>query len=243
MQKVYDNVQSILPDEQVRISSEKAEYAGFWVRLAAYVIDSMVVFAGLLIVRLVFLSVSVVIEGTIIGGNVLFDYTLKDIVLYGFQVLYFILCTYYAGTTVGKRALNLRVVGAREEKLTLFNVIYRETIGRFLSGVILGLGYLLVGIDKEKRGVHDILCDTRVIYGKRVKVYPVYQAAPVSSVPSLSPMQETQETPPVQQMPPVQQTSTVHPQPNIPAMPEGGYRFVRRRDVETENQEKEERDS
>lgn len=29
----------------------------------------------------------------------------------------------------------------------------------------------MIGIDKEKRGIHDILCDTRVIYGKKIKVF------------------------------------------------------------------------
>ena len=37
-------------------SSRDTEYAGFWVRLAAYVIDSIIVFFGLLFVRL-FLSI------------------------------------------------------------------------------------------------------------------------------------------------------------------------------------------
>ena len=55
----------------------------------------------------------------------------------------------------------------------LFDVVYRETIGKFLSGVIMNIGYIIAGIDSEKRALHDILCDTRVIYAKRVKVIPV----------------------------------------------------------------------
>ena len=87
-------------------------YAGFWVRLAAYCIDSVIVFAGLLVVRLFLSGITAVVEGTAFGGNVLFHYTLKDIILYVFHVLYFILCTYLTGTTLGKRAMNLRVVSA-----------------------------------------------------------------------------------------------------------------------------------
>ena len=40
----------------------------------------------------------------------------------------------------------------------------------------------MAGVDKEKRGLHDFLCDTRVIYAKKIKVipvYPRYQAPPV----------------------------------------------------------------
>lgn len=148
------------------------EYAGFWVRLAAYLIDSVIVFFALLIVRLVVSGFMTAVKGTVLGGNILFHYNLKDIVLYIAEALYFILCTYYTGTTLGKKALNLRVIRADgEEKLELFTVIYRETVGRFLSSVIMGVGYLIIGIDKEKQGIHDILCDTRVIYAKKIKVF------------------------------------------------------------------------
>lgn len=159
-------------------------YAGFWVRAAAYIMDLVLVSLMLLIVRLV-MSVSMsALGGTVLGGPLLFHYTLKDIVLYLAQVLYFVLCTYVSGTTIGKKAMNLQVVSAeKEEKLTLLNVIYRETIGRFLCGIFVGIGYLLVGIDKEKRGIHDMLCDTRVVYTKKIKIDPRYTPIPVPSAP------------------------------------------------------------
>lgn len=158
-------------------------YAGFWVRLAAYLIDSVIVFLLLLIVRLAMSGVMSVLYGTALGGNILFDYTLKDIVLYLGQVLYFILCTRYTGTTPGKRAMNLRVISVDESgELDLLTVAYRETVGRFLCGISICIGYLIIGLDKEKRGFHDMLCDTRVVYGKKVKVYPAYPYAPPQPV-------------------------------------------------------------
>ncbi len=125
-------------------SNQEVVYAGFWVRLAAYVIDSLIVFFGLLIVRLFLSGIMSVLSGTWLGGNILFHYTLKDIVLYIFQVLYFILCTYLTGTTLGKRAMNLRVVSAEDgQGLTLLDVVYRETIGRFLCSLFVGIGYII----------------------------------------------------------------------------------------------------
>lgn len=113
-----------------------------------------------------------------IGENVLFHYSLKDIVLYIFKVMYFALLTWCTGTTIGKRLMNLRVVPAdRNEKLSFVDVLYRETVGRFLCGISIWIGYIIVGIDKEKRGFHDMLCDTRVVYEKKVKMYPEYQSA------------------------------------------------------------------
>lgn len=141
-------------------------FGGFFARLAAYVIDSIIVWIALLFIRIPLYFIF-----SHIDGHILFHYTFKDIILYLCGVSYFVLCTYCTGTTVGKRAMNLQVVNANGGKLSLFNVIYRESIGRFLSGICMGLGYLLVGIDKEKRGIQDMLGDTRVIYrGRREEI-------------------------------------------------------------------------
>lgn len=107
--------------------------------------------------------------------------SLKDIVLYALKVLYFIAFTYLTGTTLGKKAMNLRVVSKNpEEKLTLFNVVYRETVGRFLCSLPVNIGYIVAGIDSEKRGFHDLLCDTRVVYQKKIKAW---MAQPGTVVP------------------------------------------------------------
>ena len=191
-------------------SYSNENYAGFWVRLAAYVIDSVIVAIGLLVVRLAWIGIGALISGTILDENVLFHYSLKDIVLYIFKVMYFALLTWCTGTTIGKRLMNLRVVSAdRNEKLSFVDVLYRETVGRFLCGISIWIGYIIVGIDKEKRGFHDMLCDTRVVYEKKVKMYPEYQsvAGPQMSVQSRGPVQS---------------------QPGQPyrAVPDGGYSFV-----------------
>lgn len=204
-------------------------YAGFWVRFAAYMIDSVIVATGLLVVRLAWIGIGALISGTILDGNVLFHYSLKDIVLYIFKVMYFILLTWCTGTTIGKRLMNLRVVPAdRSEKLSFVDVLYRETIGRFLCGISVWIGYIIVGIDKEKRGFHDMLCDTRVVYEKKVKVYPEYQKNPGTQPPQAETFSE-----PVRSQPPQAETFSEPMQPQPPqdnqpyrAVPDGGYSFV-----------------
>ena len=156
MQNSYDN-QEKLARQNSCCASGNLEYAGFWVRMAAYMIDSVVVFAGLLIVRLIFAGISLAGGGAITGTDILFHYSLKDIILYALKVLYFIAFTYLTGTTLGKKAMNLRVVSKNpEEKLTLFNVVYRETVGRFLCSLPVNIGYIVAGIDSEKHGFHDL---------------------------------------------------------------------------------------
>lgn len=163
---------------------ENVSYAGFWARFFAYMIDCIIVGCGLLVVRLFMAGVTAAVSGTALSRNLLFHYDLTDIVLYIAQVSYFILFTYYTGSTLGKRAMNLRVVCAEgKERFSFLNVVYRETIGRFLCGVTMGIGYLFAAVDKEKRGMHDMLCDTHVIYAKTVKVYPVYYGWNAKRVP------------------------------------------------------------
>ena len=156
-------------------------------------IDSVVVFAGLLIVRLIFAGISLAGGGAITGTDILFHYSLKDIVLYALKVLYFIAFTYLTGTTLGKKAMNLRVVSKNpEEKLTLFNVVYRETVGRFLCSLPVNIGYIVAGIDSEKRGFHDLLCDTRVVYQKKIKAW---MAQPGTVVPECEKLNVEEQKP------------------------------------------------
>lgn len=151
---------------------ENQNYAGFWVRTAAYIIDSMIVFIILLVPRFFWLMAN----ESVTNMNVLFQYTLKDITLYILKILYFVILTWRTGTTVGKQLMNLRVISVHSERnVHLLDVLYRETIRRFLCKIAALAGYITVGIDKEKCGFHDMLCDTRVIYEKKVKIFPEYQ--------------------------------------------------------------------
>jgi len=46
-------------------------------------------------------------------------------------------------------------------------VSYGRAAGRYfakmLSGIIMGIGYIMAGFDSQKRALHDMICDTRVI--------------------------------------------------------------------------------
>ncbi len=147
-------------------------YAGFWVRAVAFLFDSLIIGAGILIVRFTLASPLSLLSGTILGGNLLFTYSLTDILSYLLWVSYYILLIYFTGTTPGKRLMNIRVIDkSGSEKLPLLNVIYRETIGKFLSAFFIGIGFLMTAVTKQKTALHDLLADTRVIYAKKIKIF------------------------------------------------------------------------
>ena len=84
--------------------------------------------------------------------------------------MYFILMTYFTGSTLGKKLFRIKVIASDARKLSLWTVIFRETIGRYLSMIIIYIGYVMMLPDKEKRTLCDHLSDTRVIYSDVVPV-------------------------------------------------------------------------
>lgn len=137
-------------------------YAPFFPRLAALALDHIFLFFALLIPRLC-------LWGAALGGSaaltapVLFRYSLGGVALYLLRAAYFVLLTYFGGCTLGKRAMGLRVVDAGGGRCRFLDVLYRETVGRYLSG-FLCIGYLLALGDRECRALHDRICDTRVVW-------------------------------------------------------------------------------
>ena len=150
--------------------SQRMVCGGFFARMTAYLLDWLIVGIVLFIASL---SATALFSDFLGEKAILFQYTLPDILRYLAARAYFVVLTYTGGQTLGKKAMNLKVVNADgTEKLSLINVIYRETIGRFLSS-ILKIGYLMVGPDEEKRALHDRLCDTRVIYEKKIRIQEI----------------------------------------------------------------------
>lgn len=143
--------------------------AGFFPRLGAYLIDSLLVGMVLLCLKIPVGILEFVIPDALIFENVLFHFNIFDIIFYLLALLYFVLTTSITGTTIGKRLFNLTVVDAEGKNLTFWNALYRESIGKYLSGVFY-FGYIMIFIDKNNRAFHDYLCDSSVIYTCKLKV-------------------------------------------------------------------------
>jgi len=69
---------------------------------------------------------------------------------------------YKLGATPGKMALGLKVIRPGGGPVGLGRAVGRY-FGKMLSAMALFIGYIIVGFDSEKRGMHDMICDTRVI--------------------------------------------------------------------------------
>ena len=138
--------------------------AGFWPRLAAYLLDRLILCSVLLLVRIP----SLFISGGFYSQAVFFSFTAMDILRWALISAYFVILTAFGGATLGKKAMGLRVVQLDDgRRPTFLTVLYRETVGRYLSG-ILYIGYILIAAGDEKQALHDRICDTLVVYDNPV---------------------------------------------------------------------------
>lgn len=172
MQMTYDNdMQPVLdsavqmPDDNEDGMNSECVYAGFFIRLAAYMLDILFVNAMLMFVRVpVWCFKLAMDESCPLFSPILFTYNIFDILYYLLTVGYFILATYLCGNTLGKYLLRIKVVSVDGQKLSFMSVLVRETVGRYLSALIVYFGYLFAGLDNKKQSLHDKISDTYVVY-------------------------------------------------------------------------------
>lgn len=130
---------------EVVTSSVGADYASFWSRLAAAVIDSILI---ALVMSLFTGTFNISGEGM----NATVTGTLPAFV----SVLYYVMMTANYGATLGKMALKIKVVSEETgENLTYGGAILREFVGKFVSSAVLGLGYFWMLWDDKKQTWHD----------------------------------------------------------------------------------------
>ena len=66
------------------------------------------------------------------------------------------------GATLGKLACGLRVVMPDGGKVTYMRAFGRYW-GEVVTGLTIGIGYIIAAFDDEKRALHDRICNTRVV--------------------------------------------------------------------------------
>ncbi|MDA8024332.1 MAG: RDD family protein [Gammaproteobacteria bacterium] len=135
----------------------EVEYAGFWIRVAAYIADQII------------LGIMLFLFAFVLGlwAYSIFPEHLADsfsIIVGALSYpLFVILFWVYRQATPGKMAVNLKIVDAGSGGKPSTG----QCIGRYFayipSFVFLGLGFLWIAFDDRKQGWHDKLAGTVVI--------------------------------------------------------------------------------
>jgi uncharacterized RDD family membrane protein YckC len=138
---------------------ERTPYAGLVTRTLALALDALVINLSLTVVTTVVgLAISVFTSG---DDNV--DTATVLAVLGGWWVIGGIYFVFFWTLTGHMRVLHLRVVSADGGRVRLGQSL-RRIIGAVLAAIPLMAGYLMVLVDERRRGLHDRIAGTVVLY-------------------------------------------------------------------------------
>ena len=145
-----------------------AVYAGFGIRLGAAILDGLILLpVGLLYGVAVGFFVGThrgavdpqnPLNGTFQAFN-----AVMNLLIYVFYLFYSAFFVSRYGGTPGKRICKLRIVRGDGSRVTFGRALGRY-LAKFLSKIIFFIGYLFILFDDQKRALHDMICDTRVIH-------------------------------------------------------------------------------
>lgn len=149
--------------------------SGIVFRWAAYTIDSVIVS----VISLIFFGLLNMGLGTEINQG-----QFSGLLL----IIYSIIGTGVYGTSIGKKFFNLYVINSLGTKPSFVRAVLRESIGKILSGIPLGLGYAWAIWDKDKQTWHDKIGGTYVVQtapvggGKKAFAYFVLFVLPALAI-------------------------------------------------------------
>jgi len=167
-------------NDSINPEVNKPVYAGFWLRVGAHILDQLLI--GI-VSFLIFIPV-LIMTGITAGFSRLSDLDNVDmtdeqkfLILGGFMgfimlmVFISIVATwlYYAlmesssrQGTLGKIALEIKVTDMNGNRITFLNATGRY-FGKIITGMTLGIGYLMAGFTTKKQALHDILASCLVV--------------------------------------------------------------------------------
>lgn len=142
-------------------------YAGFWLRFVAYIVDSLIISAALLV--LMFPFVPVFFHGNESLGEpasipAIFAFIAWTSLLgLGGVWLYYALfeCSTWQATP-GKRILGLYVCDMQGRRISFARATGRY-LAKIISAMILYIGFIMAGFTERKQALHDMLTDCLVL--------------------------------------------------------------------------------
>jgi uncharacterized RDD family membrane protein YckC len=167
MDKKQEDIQPMVENETMPVTEPetalKAEvrYAGFWKRLAAYVIDFVVISFVFVII-----GFALALMGLVdLNQEVPMEEYDNSIDLISILITwgYFALMESSSKQgTLGKMALGIKVRDYDGQRISFLRATGRF-FGKYLSAILLMIGFLMIAFTARKQGLHDILARTLVV--------------------------------------------------------------------------------
>jgi len=142
-------------------------YGGFWIRVVATIVDAIILRVVVSPIRMIFggLGLAGMISGVphvglaFLGGGV----TLIALV-FGSWLYEALMESSSYQATLGKMIFGMKVTDLSGNRISFERATGRH-FAKWLSGMILGIGYIMVGFTDRKQGLHDLLAGTLVRRG------------------------------------------------------------------------------
>ncbi len=142
-------------------------YGGFWIRVVAAIVDGIILRVAVSPIRMIFggLGLAGTMSGVphiglaLVGGG----FTLIVLVFGSWLYEAFMESSSYQAT-LGKMIFGMKVTDLSGNRISFERATGRH-FAKWLSGMILGIGYLMVGFTDRKQGLHDLLAGTLVRRG------------------------------------------------------------------------------
>jgi len=135
-------------------------YAGFWIRFGAIVIDACILW---ILNLFVFIPLGIFMPGSAKDpfGFLMFM-PLILIAQYAIPACYDCWFVGKYGATPGKMACNLKIVVEDGSQINYLRAFGRH-FAKWLSSMIFLIGFIMAAFDDERRTLHDRICETRVV--------------------------------------------------------------------------------
>lgn len=152
----YSNLQEYAPHPG---TNEFIVNAGFWKRVAASVIDGIILMvAGGLIG-----GVLAAVLSDLFGGGVLAEMIWGYACAIALNILYHAwFHSTLAYATPGKMAVGIKVLRGNGEPITFLRGVARA-LAAYVSAIPVGIGFVLAAFTARKQALHDLMCDTVVV--------------------------------------------------------------------------------
>ncbi len=125
-------------------------YGGFWIRLLAYLVDSLIV-----VIAFVGINALLGLMGLELAGG--------EIVLLVLGILYYAFMQASARqATLGKALVGLKVGGMEGERIGFGRALARE-VAKILSALTFLIGFIMAGFTQRKQALHDLIASTCVV--------------------------------------------------------------------------------
>ena len=142
------------------------EYAGFWLRFVASLIDGFILAIVMFVVVLVLGGILVAINGNG-GGNGGPAEAIVGFIIWGFMIVLPWLYSAFQESsptqaTLGKKMLGIRVTDLEGNRVSFGQASGRH-FGKILSNMVCSIGFLMAGFTEKKQALHDMLASTLIV--------------------------------------------------------------------------------